>query len=74
MLFSALLNLSADARLIKLVQRVLSLALYNTTFPGVVDIFKYPRHQLIIINEATSALGPRLINFCHSDDYTMYSY
>ena len=28
----------------------------------------------VVINEAASALGPRLINFCHSDDYTMYLY
>ena len=37
-----------------LVPKVLSFALYNTIFAGVVDIFKYPRHQLII-NEAANS-------------------
>ena len=37
-----------------LVLKVLSLALYNTIFAGVVDIFEYPRHQLII-NEAANS-------------------
>ena len=37
-----------------LVPKVLSFALDNTIFAGVVDIFKYPRHQLII-NEAANS-------------------
>ena len=49
-LFSAVVNLSAGARYTKyianLVPSVLSLAMCILFFSGVVDIFKYPRHQL----------------------------
>ena len=41
-----------------LVPRVLSLALCNTIFSGVVDIFKYPRLQLIVNEAANSSQAP----------------
>ena len=57
-LFSAFVNLSAGARytkcIAKPVSRVLSLAFLQYYFSGVVDISKYPRHQLIINEVAKS--------------------
>ena len=46
---------------------VLSLAFCNTIFSGVVDIFKYPRHQLIINGAANSRITfvfAAIIYFC----------
>ena len=64
MVFSALIKLLADARYTKSVANLvpialfLSLALCNTIFSGVVDICKYPHHQLITNEAANSSPAP----------------
>ena len=50
-------DIPSDRGIANLVPSVLSLGSCNTIFLSVVDIFKYPRHQLII-NEAANSYSP----------------